>query len=216
MSAANSIALLQQIATYLSTVSTAASSLKSDAQGLSPAIPNPAPGTLDPYTPFLEDILTADQAVNGGVINPGNAATLTIPTIIADIQQMSNQIAQSATAQQQVSALQAKVQSDAQLISNLNQQIAALQKQIVPAPGGFGAPAPKPTAAQPMSTAAVLTGVATVLAIAGGVWYVTKQAQTKAKEARAAGTFRPKASAAEGDEGEEDRVPTVRRLRRAS
>jgi hypothetical protein len=214
MSAANDIALLQQLAAYLADVGARASNLQADAQGLSPAIPPPVAGTLDPYTQFLTDILTADQAVNQGAINPSNAAALTIPTIITDIQQMAGQVAQGATAQQQIAALQAKVQSDAQLIDNLNQQIAALKQQIVPAPGGG---TPKPAAPQTMSTAAVMTGVATVLAIAGGVWYVTSQAKTKAKEARAAGTFRPKAaaSAAEDDE-EEERVPTARRLGRAS
>jgi hypothetical protein len=88
------------------------------------------------------------------------------------------------------SAIDAYAQAAQNQITQLQVQVTQLQAQIA------SLQAPKaqavPPAANPnvMTTSTFLVGVASVLAIGGGVWWVARNAKTKAREAHAAGAFK--------------------------
>jgi hypothetical protein len=221
MAIADDITLLQQLATYLQAISAAAGNLNADAAALSAALPVEPTGTPSPYTQFIVDIQNASKAILSGDVNPSSVASSLTTAVIPDLQAALATQTQLAQCQAQVLSLTKGSQANLQqlaaaqtLITQQQTQIAGYAQRFAALPASDTTPAPPPPP-NVMTTGTFLVGIAAILGIGAGAYYVTKQAKTKAKEAHAAGVFKPRRAAAregEEEEEEEDVTPAARQM----
>jgi hypothetical protein len=199
--------LLTSIGEYINSLKAGVQNLPDNVAALTSALT----GSTDPVvTDALTSITNAYNAVFGN-------ATLGTPDVMAGnqhyaVQDLTN-FANSSVASLNMNRV---------ALSTLQNQVAILQGQVTAqqativqleagsgtAGGGGGGggsippvgvppkpPAKPATNPNQMSTTTFLVGVASVLAIGGGVWWVARNAKAKAKEAHAAGAFKPKPAA---------------------
>jgi hypothetical protein len=163
---------LQAIGGYLNGINTAAAGLKDDSNAVTTQATTAQANLTGVIAP---DILAAYNAIFGSAAGtPADMATA--------VTYAANDFANLNAA---YIALQATVASQ-------QTQIASLQAQIS---GKASPPASSTTNPNQMTTTTFLVGVASVLAIGGGVWWVARNAKTKAREAHASGAFKPKVAA---------------------
>jgi hypothetical protein len=172
-SVTQALTLMSAVAVYLNGVDGVTANLPAAVATLTPLV-EPAGTTPDLIAAnALAGITTAYTTITSNA-TVGSPATIASSMSIAE-----------ASIDAYAQAAQATITSQAALITQLQVQVASLQ-------------APKTTVVAPvanpnvMTTSTFLVGVASVLAIGGGVWWVARNAKTKAREAHAAGAFAKK------------------------
>jgi hypothetical protein len=191
------LATLTSIANYLETVQTAGQNLNADAQAILEAVPAAPGDTASVVQPQVTDIQAAYTAIFTTPIGLPSTVASKIATVIADLAAYANSVAADAAASTAAANAAAATIADHQAtISRLESIVAQPTAPLVATTTTTTTASVTPP--NQMTTTTFLVGVASVLAIGGGVWWVARNAKTKAREAHESGAFKKKLPATTG------------------